>query len=112
MAVKQTPLIAQYLSVKQRVPDAILFFRLGDFYEMFFEDAEVGARVLDIQLTSRSKDGVPLCGVPYHAAEPYIAKLLKAGLKVAICEQTQLEPRSRVSTAAVCCVALFGSSRL
>jgi len=87
VAVKQTPLIAQYLSVKQRVPDAILFFRLGDFYEMFFEDAEIGARVLDIQLTSRSKDGVPLCGVPYHSAEPYIAKLLKAGHKVAICEQ-------------------------
>ncbi|MDO8431410.1 MAG: DNA mismatch repair protein MutS [Candidatus Binatus sp.] len=79
--------MAQYLGVKQRVPDAILFFRLGDFYEMFFEDAEVGARVLDIQLTSRSKDGVPLCGVPYHSAEPYIAKLLKAGHKVAICEQ-------------------------
>ena len=88
-------LIAQYLSVKRKVPDAILFFRLGDFYEMLFEDAEVGARVLDIQLTSRSKDGVPLCGVPYHSAEPYIAKLLKAGLKVAICEQTQPEPRSR-----------------
>ncbi|MGH7917248.1 MAG: hypothetical protein ACREQE_07250, partial [Candidatus Binataceae bacterium] len=87
VTVKSTPLITQYLSVKQRVPDAILFFRLGDFYEMFFEDAEVGARVLDIQLTSRSKDGVPLCGVPYHAAEPYIARLLKAGLKVAICEQ-------------------------
>jgi len=88
VAVKQTPLIAQYLSVKQRVPDAILFFRLGDFYEMFFEDAELGARVLDIQLTSRSKDGVPLCGVPYHAAEAYIAKLVKAGHKVAICEQS------------------------
>jgi DNA mismatch repair protein MutS len=87
VTIKQTPLIAQYLSVKQRVPDAILFFRLGDFYEMFFEDAEVGSRILDIQLTSRSKDGVPLCGIPYHAAEPYIAKLLKAGLKVAICEQ-------------------------
>ena len=94
MAVKQTPLIAQYLSVKQRVPDAILFFRLGDFYEMFFEDAELGARVLDIQLTSRSKDGVPLCGVPYHAAEPYIAKLLKAGHKVAICEQGAQEMRA------------------
>src|ERR1700720_1136288 len=99
-AVKHTPLVAQYLSVKQKVPDAILFFRLGDFYEMFFEDAEIGARVLDIQLTSRSKDGVPLCGVPYHSAEPYIAKLLKAGLKVAICEQTQPEPRSRVTAAA------------
>jgi DNA mismatch repair protein MutS len=87
--VKHTPLVAQYLSVKQKVPDAILFFRLGDFYEMFFEDAEIGARVLDIQLTSRSKDGVPLCGVPFHSAEPYIAKLIKAGHKVAICEQSQ-----------------------
>jgi len=94
VAVKQTPLIAQYLSVKQRVPDALLFFRLGDFYEMFFEDAEVGARVLDIQLTSRNKDGVPLCGVPYHSAEPYIAKLLKAGYKVAICEQGTPDARS------------------
>jgi DNA mismatch repair protein MutS len=87
VTIKHTPLIAQYLGVKQKVPDAILFFRLGDFYEMFFEDAEIGARLLDIQLTSRSKDGVPLCGVPYHSAEPYIAKLLKAGHKVAICEQ-------------------------
>jgi DNA mismatch repair protein MutS len=100
VAIKNSPLIAQYLSVKQKVPDAILFFRLGDFYEMLFEDAEVGARVLDIQLTSRSKDGVPLCGVPYHSAEPYIAKLLKAGLKVAICEQTQAEPRPRATNAA------------
>ncbi len=99
MAVTNSPLIAQYLSVKQKVPDAILFFRLGDFYEMMFEDAEVGARVLDIQLTSRSKDGVPLCGVPYHSAEPYIARLLKAGLKVAICEQTQPEPRARGAAA-------------
>ena len=95
VAFKQTPLMAQYLSVKQRVPDAILFFRLGDFYEMFFEDAEVGARVLDIQLTSRSKDGVPLCGVPYHAAEPYIAKLIKAGHKVAICEQGAMDGKSK-----------------
>jgi DNA mismatch repair protein MutS len=98
VAIKHTPLVAQYLSVKQKAPDAILFFRLGDFYEMFFEDAEVGARVLDIQLTSRSKDGVPLCGVPYHAAEGYIAKLLKAGLKVAICEQTAMEGGSSGSS--------------
>ncbi len=91
VTVKRTPLIAQYLSIKEKVPDAILFFRLGDFYEMFFEDAEIGARVLDLQLTSRSKDGAPLCGVPYHSAEPYIAKLLRAGYKVAICEQTGLE---------------------
>ncbi len=88
VTIKHTPLIAQYLGVKQKVPDAILFFRLGDFYEMFFEDAEIGARILDIQLTSRSKEGVPLCGVPYHSADPYIAKLLKAGHKVAICEQS------------------------
>ena len=88
VAVKTTGLIAQYLSIKQKVADAILFFRLGDFYEMFFEDAEVASRVLDIQLTSRSREGAPLCGVPYHSAEPYIAKLLKAGHKVAICEQT------------------------
>src|SRR5208283_4801352 len=95
VAVKQTPLIAQYLSVKQKVPDAILFFRLGDFYEMFFEDAEIGARVLDIQLTSRSKDGVPLCGVPYHSVQPYLAKLVKAGYKVAICEQGQVEANAK-----------------
>ena len=98
MAIKQSPLITQYLTVKQKVPDAILFFRLGDFYEMFFEDAEVGARILDIQLTSRSKDGVPLCGVPYHSAEPYIAKLLKAGLKVAVCEQSVPEAPAAGST--------------
>jgi DNA mismatch repair protein MutS len=95
VAVKHTPLVAQYLSVKQKVPDAILFFRLGDFYEMFFEDAEIGARVLDIQLTSRSKDGVPLCGVPYHSVQPYIAKLVKAGYKVAICEQAQVEANAK-----------------
>ncbi len=94
-AVKHTPLVAQYLSVKQKVPDAILFFRLGDFYEMFFEDAEIGARVLDIQLTSRSKDGVPLCGVPYHSVQPYIAKLVRAGYKVAICEQAQVEANAK-----------------
>ena len=92
---KVTPMMMQYLEVKRRVPDAILFFRLGDFYEMFFEDAETGSRLLDIQLTSRSKDGVPLCGVPYHAVEPYIAKLLKAGLKVAICEQAAPEMNNK-----------------
>ncbi|HZY58886.1 MAG TPA: DNA mismatch repair protein MutS, partial [Candidatus Binataceae bacterium] len=85
---KTTALIAQYLSIKEKVPDAILFFRLGDFYEMFFEDAEVASRILDIQLTARSREGAPLCGVPYHSADPYIARLLKAGHKVAICEQT------------------------
>jgi DNA mismatch repair protein MutS len=94
--VKVTPMMQQYLQIKQRHRDAILFFRLGDFYEMFFEDAETAAKILDIALTSRRKsdDGaVPLCGVPYHAAEPYIQKLLRAGHKVAVCEQTE-DPKS------------------
>lgn len=90
--VKVTPMMQQYLQIKEGYRDAILFFRLGDFYEMFFEDARTAAKVLDIALTSRNKneDGsVPLCGVPYHAAEPYIQKLLDAGLKVAVCEQVE-----------------------
>ena len=85
-------MMQQYLRIKQRYRDAILFFRLGDFYEMFFEDAQTAARILDIALTSRNKneDGsVPLCGVPYHSAEPYIQKLLDAGHKVAVCEQVE-----------------------
>jgi len=82
----------QYLRIKERYRDAILFFRLGDFYEMFFEDAETASRILDIALTSRNKNehsSVPLCGVPYHSAEPYIRKLLDAGHKVAVCEQIE-----------------------
>ena len=87
-----TPMMHQYLEIKDRHKDAILFFRLGDFYEMFFEDAEKASKVLDIALTSRNRnDGapVPLCGVPHHAATPYIGKLLSAGFKVAVCEQTE-----------------------
>ena len=90
--VKVTPMMQQYLQIKERYRDAILFFRLGDFYEMFFDDAHTAAKVLDIALTSRNKneDGsVPLCGVPYHSAEPYIQKLLDAGHKVAVCEQME-----------------------
>jgi DNA mismatch repair protein MutS len=90
--VKITPMMQQYLQIKQRHRDAILFFRLGDFYEMFFEDAQTAAGILDIALTARHKsdDGaVPLCGVPYHSAEPYIQKLLRAGHKVAVCEQIE-----------------------
>lgn len=89
---KLTPMIRQYLEVKERHRDAILFFRLGDFYEMFFEDAEKASKILDIALTSRNRSDdspVPLCGVPYHAATPYIGKLLDAGCKVAICEQVE-----------------------
>ena len=87
-----TPAIKQYLQIKSQYPDSILFFRMGDFYEMFFEDAHVGSKELDIALTSRNKgqqDGVPLCGFPYHAAETYISKLLQKGYKVAICEQVE-----------------------
>lgn len=89
---KITPMMQQYLQIKERHRDAILFFRLGDFYEMFFEDAQTASRILDIALTSRNKNedtAVPLCGVPYHAAEPYIQKLLEAGHKVAVCEQVE-----------------------
>ena len=89
---KITPMMQQYLHIKERYRDAILFFRLGDFYEMFFEDAQTASRILDIALTSRHKSEespVPLCGVPYHAAEPYIQKLLDAGHKVAVCEQVE-----------------------
>jgi DNA mismatch repair protein MutS len=85
-------MMQQYLQIKQRYRDAILFFRLGDFYEMFFEDAETASRILDIALTSRNRNedsAVPLCGVPYHSAEPYIRKLLEAGHKVAVCEQVE-----------------------
>ena len=92
---EQTPMIRQYLQIKAEVPDAILFFRLGDFYEMFFEDAEIASRELDLTLTSRNKgspDSVPLCGVPYHAASTYIAKLVNKGYKVAICDQVE-DPR-------------------
>jgi len=88
-----TPMMRQYLEIKSQYPDAVLFFRLGDFYEMFLEDAVKASRILDIALTSRNRnaDGadVPLCGVPYHSANPYIAKLIEAGEKVAICEQVE-----------------------
>jgi len=89
---KVTPMMQQYLQIKERYQDAILFFRLGDFYEMFFEDAHTASKILDIALTSRNKSddaSVPLCGVPYHSVEPYIQKLLDAGHKVAVCEQVE-----------------------
>src|SRR6266852_6329125 len=88
----ETPLMRQYLDVKDRHPDAIIFFRLGDFYEMFFEDAVLGARLLDLTLTTRDKgrdDAVPMCGVPHHAARGYIAKLTELGRRVVIVEQVE-----------------------
>jgi len=87
-----TPLMKQYFSVKEHYKDAILFFRLGDFYEMFGEDAEKASRILQIALTTRDKskdDPTPMCGIPYFASESYISKLIKAGYKVAICEQME-----------------------
>jgi DNA mismatch repair protein MutS len=87
-----TPAMRQYAEMKKRYPDCILFFRMGDFYEMFFEDAVTASRVLDITLTSRNKssqDAIPLCGFPYHASSSYIAKLIEKGFKVAICEQVE-----------------------
>ena len=91
IAQPATPMMRQYLEVKSRYPDAILFFRLGDFYEMFAEDAVQAAEVLQITLTSRAKgDGkIPMCGIPYHAARGYVAKLLERGFKVAICDQVE-----------------------
>ena len=93
---KSTPMMAQYFSIKEQYRDSILFFRMGDFYEMFFEDAEIASRVLDITLTSRNKNEdvpVPMCGIPYKAAESYIAKLISNDLKVAICDQVE-DPKS------------------
>ncbi|RUM88856.1 MAG: DNA mismatch repair protein MutS [Thermodesulfatator sp.] len=89
---KFTPMFRQYLEIKRRYPEAILFFRLGDFYEMFFEDAEQAAQVLGIALTSRDAGGgrrVPMCGVPVSNAAPYLRKLVEAGYRVAICEQVE-----------------------
>ena len=87
-----TPMMEQYLRIKKEHQDALLFFRLGDFYEMFYEDARIASSVLEIALTSRQK--VPMCGVPYHAGDSYIARLLRRGFKVAICEQVE-DPKLR-----------------
>jgi DNA mismatch repair protein MutS len=95
MTEPSTPLMRQYAAVKKEHPTALLFFRLGDFYELFFDDAIVAAKELQITLTSRNKEkgiAVPMCGVPYHAAEGYIGKLIRRGFKVAICEQME-DPR-------------------
>ncbi len=95
MSEATTPLMRQYTSIKQKYPQALLFFRLGDFYELFFEDAVLAARELQITLTSRNKEkgvAVPMCGVPYHAADTYIARLIQKGHKVAVCEQME-DPR-------------------
>src|SRR5215813_6387779 len=92
-------LLDQYRQAKAKHPEALLFFRLGDFYEMFYDDATVGARELDIVLTSRptgkGKERVPLCGVPHHRLESYLARLIEKGHKVAICEQLEGSQKGR-----------------
>ena len=91
-----TPMMKQYLEIKEQNKDSILFFRLGDFYEMFGSDARTASRELDLTLTTRDKDKnksfdekVPMCGIPYHSSEGYIARLIAKGYKVAICEQME-----------------------
>src|SRR3989475_6358970 len=95
MTEPSTPLMRQYTAIKREHPTALLFFRLGDFYELFFDDAVLASKELQITLTSRNKEkgiAVPMCGVPHHAAEGYIGKLIRKGYKVAICEQME-DPR-------------------
>ena len=89
-----TPMMRQYLEIKEQHPDCILFFRLGDFYEMFADDARLASKELDLTLTTRDRgkeksEQTPMCGVPYHSAEAYIARLVQRGYKVAICEQME-----------------------
>src|SRR6266571_4494695 len=92
MMEASTPLMRQYQAIKKRYPHALLLFRLGDFYELFYEDALVASKELQITLTSRNRERgepIPMCGVPFHAAETYIARLLRAGYKIAICDQME-----------------------
>ena len=89
---EHTPMIQQYLKLKAEVEDCLLFYRLGDFYELFFEDAKTASKICDLTLTARHKNTpnpVPMCGVPYHAVASYIKKLGEHGLKIAICDQTE-----------------------
>src|SRR5216684_1048173 len=92
MSEPTTPLMQQYHAIKSRYPHALLLFRLGDFYELFYEDALLASRELQITLTSRNREKgqpIPMCGVPYHAADGYVARLIRAGFKIAICDQME-----------------------
>ena len=98
---KMTPMMAQYLQIKNEHKDYMLFYRMGDFYELFLDDAIVASKALDITLTKRGKldnQEVPMCGVPFHAYESYLAKLIRQGYKVAICEQVE-DPKEAKSAA-------------
>src|SRR5947209_15996082 len=90
-----TPMMAQYLEIKLANPDCVLFYRMGDFYEMFFDDAELAARALGIVLTKRGKHlgrDIPMCGVPVHRADEYLQRLIRLCHRVAVCEQTECPP--------------------
>src|ERR1700748_231792 len=92
MSDPTTPLMQQYHAIKSRYPHALLLFRLGDFYELFYEDALLASRELQITLTSRNREKgqpIPMCGVPYHSADGYMARLIRAGFKIAICDQME-----------------------
>ena len=87
-----TPMMAQFLAIKEEYPSALLFYRMGDFYELFFDDAVAAAQALDITLTKRGKHqgaDIPMCGVPVHAAEGYLLNLIRKGFRVAVCEQLE-----------------------
>ena len=89
---KSTPMMEQFLAIKEQYDDCLLFYRMGDFYEMFFDDAVQAAEALDITLTKRGKhlgEDIPMCGVPVHSHENYLARLISQGFKVAVCEQTE-----------------------
>src|SRR6476646_8349389 len=95
-----TPMMAQYRRLKEEAGDALLFYRMGDFFEMFFDDAKAASACLDIALTKRGADAgepIPMCGVPVHAAESYLARLLRAGYRVAIAEQTECPAQARLA---------------
>ena len=106
-APKITPMMEQYLSIKSAHPDCLLFYRMGDFYELFFQDAVEAAAALDITLTKRghNHDGsdIPMCGVPVHAHDTYLSRLIRKGFRVAVCEQTEdpAEAKKRGSKAVV-----------
>ena len=90
--MKLSPMMQQYMDIKEQYRDCILFFRLGDFYEMFFEDAKLASKELELTVTGKAcgqEERAPMCGVPFHAADGYIARLVEKGYKVAICEQTE-----------------------
>ena len=96
----QTPMMKQFIEIKNTVPDALLFYRMGDFYELFLEDAVSAANLLDITLTSRNKkdsDPIPMAGIPYHAMDGYISKLSEEGIKVAIAEQVESEDKKMMN---------------